>query len=76
MYQISDTIHIIKPHALYIGAMSSINSYSAIHKAPGRAVANFAWYNSRGMEKNPLSREWENSLWRAFLLTADNPVAL
>ena len=54
MYQISDTIHIIKPHALYIiGAMSSINSYSAIHKATGRAVANFAWYNSRGMEKIP-----------------------
>ena len=53
MYQISDTIQIIKPHALYIGAMSSINSYSAIHKATGRAVANFAWYNSRGMEKIP-----------------------
>ena len=34
----------------------------AIHQATDRAIPGFAWYNSRGREKNPLSCEWETGL--------------
>ena len=50
--------------------------YSAIHKATSRAVPGFAWYNSCLTEKNSLSHEWENGLWRVFLPAVGNPVAL